>query len=82
MGKPTEKQLSKNSGKTGIRVPESLFYEMVDLLKQPRSLNPAEGNCVLQIEKRDHVLGRLLQIRRKIVMEPRKIPRKPQDLLF
>ncbi len=85
MVKSTEKVslvASEKKGKTGVLVPEKLFYEMLELLKQPRSLNPAEGNCVLHIEKRNHVLGRLLQIRRKIVMEPRKRPRTRKDLLF
>lgn len=82
MVKLTNKVPSKKECKAGVQVPENLFYEMLELLKQPCSLNPAEGKCVLHLEKRNQVLDRLLQIRREIVMEPCNRPRRPKDLLF
>jgi hypothetical protein len=40
---------------------------MVDLLVEPKSLLPAMGDCVLAIENRNHVLNRLLEIRRAVI---------------
>ena len=51
-----------------VAIPEKLFFDMVDLLKTPRSLVPAEGKCVLGLDKRNDVLDRLLKLRRDIVL--------------
>ncbi|MBI9087072.1 MAG: hypothetical protein JEZ11_25990 [Desulfobacterales bacterium] len=39
---------------------------MVDLLREPKTLIPAEDKCVIRMEKRNDVLDRLLDIRRSI----------------
>ena len=51
-----------------VVIPESLFFDMVDLLKAPKTLAPAEGKCVLHLDKRNDVLDRLLKLRRDIVL--------------
>ncbi|MCG6905232.1 MAG: hypothetical protein LJE63_01305 [Desulfobacteraceae bacterium] len=50
-----------------VKIPEDLFFDMVDLLVAPKALLPAQGNCVLTIENRNRVLDRLLVIRRAVV---------------
>ena len=40
---------------------------MVDLLREPQTLIPAEDKCVIQMEKRNDVLDRLLVIRRSVL---------------
>ena len=37
---------------------------MVDLLREPQTLIPAEDKCVIEMEKRNDVLERLLVVRR------------------
>jgi hypothetical protein len=51
-----------------VSIPEQLFYDMVDLLKAPKSLVPSEGKCILHMAKRNDVLHRLLRLRREIVL--------------
>ena len=49
-----------------VAIPEDLFFDMVDLLIAPQTLLPAQGRCVLAMENRNHVLDRLLVIRRAL----------------
>lgn len=49
-----------------VKIPEDLFFDMVDLLVAPKTLLPAQGSCVLTIENRNRVLDRLLVIRRAV----------------
>ncbi|MFP4475693.1 MAG: hypothetical protein ACLFOY_09025 [Desulfatibacillaceae bacterium] len=49
-----------------VTIPETLFFELVDLLRQPKFLCPSSGECVLHLEKRNRALGQLLTIRRAI----------------
>jgi hypothetical protein len=51
-----------------VKIPEDLFFDMVDLLVAPKILLPAQGNCVLALENRNRVLDRLLAIRRAVVL--------------
>jgi hypothetical protein len=51
-----------------VKIPEDLFFDMVDLLVAPKTLLPAQGNCVLALENRNRVLDRLLAIRRAVVL--------------
>lgn len=50
-----------------VKIPEDLFFDMVDLLVEPKTLLPTSGDCVLAMENRNHVLNRLLDIRRAVV---------------
>jgi len=56
-----------------------LFFDIVDLLREPKSLIPADGTCVLHLTKRNHVMDRLLAIRRSVVLDKSDIP--ANDLL-
>ncbi len=47
---------------------------MVDLLVEPKRLLPVEGDCVLAIKNRNHVLKRLLIIRRAVVRSSGQFP--------
>jgi hypothetical protein len=40
---------------------------MVDLLREPKTLIPAENTCVLHMEKRNDILDQLLDVRRSVV---------------
>jgi len=59
-----------------VQIPEKLFFDMIDLLVEPRSLRPDEGTCVLSIEARNLVLDRLLQIRHSLLFDPPPAPAK------
>ena len=52
-----------------IQIPEKLFFDMIDLLVEPRSLRPDEGICVLSLEARNRVLNRLLSIRHSFLFD-------------
>lgn len=57
-----------------VKIPEDLFFDMVDLLVAPKTLLPAQGKCVLGIENRNRVLDRLLVIRRAVVHPIGQLP--------
>ena len=48
-----------------VKIPEDLLFEMVELLVEPKYLNPTEDECVLHMSKRDRILDQLLVHRRK-----------------
>lgn len=50
-----------------VKIPEKLFFDIVDLLREPKSLAPRAEECVLPLDGRNAVLGRLLTIRRQLV---------------
>ena len=58
-----------------VEISDKLFFDMVDLLREPRKLIPAEDKCVIRMEKRNDVLDRLLDIRRSIAESEGAMPR-------
>lgn len=50
-----------------VNIPEELFFEIVDTFRNPQTLNPAKGECVIHMDQRNKVLDPLLQIRRAVV---------------
>ena len=48
-----------------VKIPEDLLFEMVELLVEPKYLNPTQDECVLHLAKRDRILDQLLVYRRK-----------------
>ena len=56
-----------------VKIPEHLFYDIVELLTEPKLLNPADNECVVNIDRRDAVLRQLLNIQRsRILRGPEK----------
>ena len=52
-----------------VKIPDKLFFDMVDLLREPKSLTPLTEECVLQLDDRNAVLNKLLVIRRQLVQK-------------
>ncbi len=50
-----------------VKIPENLFYDIVDLLREPKSLAPLAQECTLPLDDRNTVLDQLLVIRRHLV---------------
>ena len=51
-----------------VKIPENLFYDIVALLTEPKLLNQAENECVVNIDRRDAVLRQLLNIQRSRIL--------------
>ncbi len=50
-----------------VKISENLFFEMVDLLMEPKSMIPAKSECILHLAKRNNVLDRLLRVQRNVL---------------
>jgi hypothetical protein len=50
-----------------VQISENLVYEMVELLTEPKCINPSNDECVLHLGKRNKVLDQLLILRRQIL---------------
>lgn len=74
-GKPTGRHPHKEEPAIAVEISDKLFFDMVDLLREPKTLIPAEDKCVIRIEKRNDVLDRLLDIRRSIAEDYGTPPR-------
>ena len=61
------KKPGKEDSAITVEISDKLFFDMVDLLREPKTLIPAEDKCVLQMKKRNDVLDRLLGIRRSVL---------------
>ncbi len=59
-----------------VPIPEKLFFDIIDLLVEPRSLRPNEGTCVLSLDARNQVLDRLLHIRHSLLFDSPSSPVK------
>ena len=57
-----------------VKIPENLLYEMVELLVEPKYINPSEDECVLHLSKRDRILDQLLVLRRKALESKKGLP--------
>jgi hypothetical protein len=56
-----------------VKIPEDVLYEMVELLVEPKYLDPSENECVLHLDKRDRLLDQLLVLRRKALASKKGI---------
>jgi hypothetical protein len=56
-----------------VNISEDLFFDMVDLLREPKLLTPRTSECVIRLDRRNNVLNRLLAVRREI-LEPADAP--------
>lgn len=65
-GKATGQYPHKEGPAIAVEISDKLFFDMVDLLREPKTLIPAENKCVIRMERRNDVLDRLLDIRRSI----------------
>ena len=47
-----------------LKISENFLYELVEMLVEPKSLRPANNECVLHLCKRNRILDQLLVLRR------------------
>lgn len=70
---PVQRKTTRRGAKGGfdisVHIPEKLFFDIVDLLREPKSLIPANRECVVGMDRRDRILDALLQIRREVVQD-------------
>lgn len=63
---PPQKPKKRNNT-ISVKIPEKLFFDIVDLLREPKMLTPLAEECVLLLDDRNTVLNKLLTIRRQLV---------------